>query len=460
MKNKLLMMLLAAGSLMAAQTNDCSFGVASENTGNGGNISTGGNYEYSSATDFDVDFGTLFTARQVKFHAIKGAADVQYVKINFLKEVEGMPGASIKSFSQIVPTSQQFLSALDIEGMDQYLITVDLPTEVDLPKGKYFLEIQAASGDEYMVAWEIAGEDTKKLGRFDMGKFGDEPWSGGFSYYDQVFQISGSCAPTGQEPPAYGQPASQGNPSNGYETAFSLGGFNMADDFIVPENTTFYLNAFKMSSMQLGNMVNATVKIRKENNGVPGDVVYTAEKKGPKTENFYGYHPLDGYPLEVVAVDLDFEFDETIELQAGKYFLEIHANPVPYTDILTWEATTAPGIGGSLFWSTDDGETWTPQEGYNFVFDVYGFSKSTLGTADDSQQDEVVSYPNPVRDQLYIDSKTPVKNLSVYNAAGQLITKLKALNGKTDVSTLQPGVYFIKAELQNGTEKSFKIIKK
>lgn len=457
MKKNLWIAILLISSVGFAQ--NCSFGTVSENTQNATNMSTGGTYEYSSATDFDIEFGTVFTVEQVKFNVLKGAADLEYVNVKILSESGGMPGEIIHSFDQLIPTTQEFLSELDIEEMDLYQVTVDMPTAFDLAEGKYFLQINAAPGDAESPGWEITSQEVTSLGRFDFSKFDSDPWFGGFSYYDQVFEISGICTDTGEEQPDFGDECSHGNEGNDHETGFSLGGFNLADDFIVEENTIFTLTGFKMSTLQLGNIKNASIKIRKEENGMPGEVVYSVDQKGPETENYFGYWPLEGYPLDVVAVELEFELDEVVELEAGTYFLEIKATAFPFTDILVWEATSLPGIGGNMFWSADNGESWTEEPGYNLVFDVQGFCRGTLGV-NDMEDSSFDFYPNPVRNELNITSKSDLRNISVYNLSGQLVMNSKFPSKKLDTSSLSAGIYMVKVELENGRNETFKIVKR
>src|SRR5690606_9569991 len=176
----------------------------------------------------------------------------EYVVVNFWSEVGGMPGEILHSFTNLIPVSQEFAYTSGIENMDVYQIVVDIP-ETEFPRGKYFMELQAAPGDEIAVSWEIAGEYTTSLGRFDISRFDQDPWFSGFSYYDQVFEIIGNCESTGEEEPDYGDFCSQGNAGNKHETGLRFPAI-LADDFIVEENTTFFLSDFKMTTLQLGNI--------------------------------------------------------------------------------------------------------------------------------------------------------------------------------------------------------------
>jgi hypothetical protein len=55
-------------------------------------------------------------------------------------------------------------------------------------------------------------------------------------------------------------------------------------------------------------------------------------------------------------------------------------------------------------------------------------------------------YPNPVCDELFIQSAQPVENVIIYNLAGVQMENCQWLNGKSiNVSALPAGVYFVKA---------------
>ena len=69
-------------------------------------------------------------------------------------------------------------------------------------------------------------------------------------------------------------------------------------------------------------------------------------------------------------------------------------------------------------------------------------------------------YPNPVTDILNISYDKAVKAISVYNMAGQLVSSFKTSSNQINLSALPGGVYVIKAELEGGVAKIFKVVKK
>lgn len=70
-------------------------------------------------------------------------------------------------------------------------------------------------------------------------------------------------------------------------------------------------------------------------------------------------------------------------------------------------------------------------------------------------------YPNPVTDQLIIESKEIVGEIEIYNLAGQKLmsTAMKALNGEVDVQNLPAGTYLIKLISEGKITETHKFIK-
>jgi|GEM_PF-882853 len=461
MHKKLFTSLLLAATLFSFGQESCTLGTHTDNSGIGENISTGGDFEYSGAADFDVPFGTILTADHITFNVLKGAANLQNVNVAFLREQDGIPGSVIQAFEQLVPTTQTFLYAVDDSDLDTYQITVDLPTDLVFGKGKYFLQLSAAAGDDNSAWWEITAE-LQTYGEFDFFKFGTQPW-GGTGYYNKVFQVAGNCSDSGEVQPNYGDACKQGNDSNEHENGvpFVTTGqiIAIADDFIVPENTTFHLTDFNMSTLLLGGgLHNATIKIRRSDDGVPGEILHSYLRKGPSIEQYDGYYPLPGSPFDVVSVLTDFSFDPPIELQQGAYFIEVTPTPNE-SDTLLWETTTASGIGSFSYVSYDQGESWLTVDGANQVFTVSGFCSETLATQNPVQTTAVQFYPNPVKDVLTITSEKGIKTISLYNIEGREITGFSFDNGRIDMQSLATGIYIVKAQLENGNSEVFKFVK-
>lgn len=69
-------------------------------------------------------------------------------------------------------------------------------------------------------------------------------------------------------------------------------------------------------------------------------------------------------------------------------------------------------------------------------------------------------YPNPVTDVIHITSQTAIKNLAVYNVAGQKVMETSnMLNDQLNVSTLTHGMYIFSLTFENGATEHVKIVK-
>jgi hypothetical protein len=86
--------------------------------------------------------------------------------------------------------------------------------------------------------------------------------------------------------------------------------------------------------------------------------------------------------------------------------------------------------------------------------------ESTLSTVDLDFQGFTL-YPNPVVNQLTLNSNIKINHLEIFNSIGQKIKSfenLQLLNNKIDLSFLKEGNYLMKVEINN-TYKVFKLVK-
>ncbi|PZU19929.1 MAG: hypothetical protein DI622_08390 [Chryseobacterium sp.] len=87
-----------------------------------------------------------------------------------------------------------------------------------------------------------------------------------------------------------------------------------------------------------------------------------------------------------------------------------------------------------------------------------GSSPGLATTNVEKKEDELVLYPNPVHNTLFIKGGTDkLYQFQVYNAAGQLVLAGQFKNNQADLSGLSLGVYLVK--INNG-EMITKIIKR
>jgi len=465
MRKKLFTILFFGTTAFSFGQGTCSFGTTSDNTTGAENVTIGVDYEAAGAADFDVPFGSTFTASTVTFNLTKGTlVPLQYLNVSFREEENGLPGAEIITFNELIPTSEIFVYGIPEVNQNCYAITVDLPSSVTFEKGRYFVQLSAAPapGDNTPIGWEITLEE-QAYGVFDYIRFDDEPW-GGTGYYNKVFQVTGTCADSGEVQPDYGDACHQENSPSEIETAATFlspdGIVSVADDFVVEPNTTFYLTKFTMHSLLLGGgLYNATINIRSEVNGAPGQVLHSYVNKGPSTEDYNGYTPFPGMIFDVVSVLTSFSFEDApIMLTEGNYFIEVI--PTPYaTDFLAWQGTWQPGIGFSSYSSFDQGESWQIHDDLNLVLSVDGFCSSTLGTQTPVTAINLKYFPNPVKDILHIETDMQINNIAVYNMEGREVSFTKVSEKNIDMQKLSSGIYMVKMQFGNGNSETFKVIK-
>ncbi len=83
---------------------------------------------------------------------------------------------------------------------------------------------------------------------------------------------------------------------------------------------------------------------------------------------------------------------------------------------------------------------------------------STLSTSEFSENN-IQIFPNPAVDVLNITKVSNNATFTIYNVAGQFISKGKVTNNKVNVASLAKGVYFIEVSEKGATSK-MKFIKK
>ncbi|HCA08674.1 T9SS type A sorting domain-containing protein [Chryseobacterium sp.] len=148
---------------------------------------------------------------------------------------------------------------------------------------------------------------------------------------------------------------------------------------------------------------------------------------------------------------------------------------IPGTTILV-ATSSANTSGGS--WKSNNGTTWTAIDaiqhltvrcfntstcysgGFNTSATVGGMFKSTqvLATSEAAKTaKQIAIYPNPTKGEINIKTDQKIKMISVIDMSGK--TVITTDSGKADLSSLPKGTYMVKAELNNGTSVTEKVIK-
>lgn len=88
---------------------------------------------------------------------------------------------------------------------------------------------------------------------------------------------------------------------------------------------------------------------------------------------------------------------------------------------------------------------------------VAWYKNNTLSISENEVSNYTV-YPNPTSGVLYIKSKLPISQISVYTILGQLVESISETN-QVDLSKAEAGVYSLKIEDENGNSQTQKIVK-
>lgn len=83
----------------------------------------------------------------------------------------------------------------------------------------------------------------------------------------------------------------------------------------------------------------------------------------------------------------------------------------------------------------------------------------TLGTKEQKMANTVSVYPNPVKNNLYLNSEGNTVTANIYNLTGQLVKSPKIEENKIQTEDLSSGVYLIKLNMEDGSTATLKFIK-
>ena len=141
--------------------------------------------------------------------------------------------------------------------------------------------------------------------------------------------------------------------------------------------------------------------------------------------------------------------------------------------IRTIVATRAFDTGDTKDFSFDFNNTsidivWAKRSLAGFTFGSHGGSRGylfdiafeTLSNKDfDNPLKQIVAYPNPTVDYFALESQIEIEEVKIYDLSGKFVEKLKQIEGKFNVYTLEPGTYFVEIAVDSA-KQYLKIIKK
>ena len=147
--------------------------------------------------------------------------------------------------------------------------------------------------------------------------------------------------------------------------------YRVADDFTIEAETTFTVQQIILNVLTASDISSATINIREDNAGTPGDVVETVTMAPTSSTVF-------GTAFSFNALRLVFDLAETFELTEGTYWLEPTISNTGGTSVY-WEVTTLGSTGAPLQASNTSGTSWVPDDSgfdYNAVFYIAGECES------------------------------------------------------------------------------------
>jgi hypothetical protein len=74
---------------------------------------------------------------------------------------------------------------------------------------------------------------------------------------------------------------------------------------------------------------------------------------------------------------------------------------------------------------------------------------SNLAVENITGKSAFVLYPNPVKDNLYFNSTSPIAKVGIYDMTGRMVLSSNITGNTIDLSHLQSGQYIVKALIEN-----------
>lgn len=104
--------------------------------------------------------------------------------------------------------------------------------------------------------------------------------------------------------------------------------------------------------------------------------------------------------------------------------------------------------------------TLVPYLMHNEIWDYLNDLNCNQAGIETVAPDTISIYPNPVTEQLNIQSSQVISYATVENMSGQIIKKVRLNEGnQIQMNDLDNGIYLISLQLNDGVNKTYKIIK-
>lgn len=195
----------------------------------------------------------------------------------------------------------------------------------------------------------------------------------------------------------------------------------------------------------------------------PGDYWITA-KNATAFTSFFG---VPAY--EWKGANLSNDEAEFIYIQNTDHHSGVMIDSLTYTIGLPWPEGSA-GLGYSMelvdpLSDNSNPINWMNALNYageyqgNDIYASPGAGRGTLGIPDEPLIKSIKLYPNPVKNVLYINSKTQLKKVELYSLLGNKIKQFTSNLKSIDTNNLPKGIYIVKMYSENNSATIKKIIK-
>lgn len=284
-------------------------------------------------------------------------------------------------------------------------------------------------------------------------------------------------------------------PGNNFEKSLPNSNFTtVANDFDVPEGETYSIKGLEANFVRYS--YGCDVYLYNNNNGKPGSLItsFTNVQFTSQTEI--------GILGEDSVYEVKLDLPTSSQLSAGKYWVALNAQgPLIY-----WESTSDDSTAVS-YTTTNQGNSWVPNQGYNGVFkmvfecdgsegveaslvsglasgsefpvgttvvthnimynqtviDTCSFSvtvENTMGI-DEVNKTSVMIYPNPATDTMNISHNDEISHICIYDLSGREVYKQVIEDKSATITTshLASGVYILNSYIGDKMD-TIKIVKK
>jgi len=172
-----------------------------------------------------------------------------------------------------------------------------------------------------------------------------------------------------------------------------------------------------------------------------------------------------GIPTSVYATDLDNDGDNDIisagaDFDDGKIAWYENLDGLGSFGPLQIIATDTDGTR-SVYAADLDGDGDEDVLAALLVdYDIKWYENQTiLGIEDNNVENNILIYPNPAAETLFINSDNPVTKVTIYNILGEKLWQQEGVIEQLDISQLNTGIFFIKTATEQGVLTK-KLIKK